>query len=77
MTKAFILFYILSGEPVFIKGFDLTTDCTAALVIIKNSAEPKEYALHRCLPREDFLFAVDLAHQRLFEIWKNEGGTNQ
>jgi hypothetical protein len=77
MTKAFILFYILSGEPVAIKDYDTLAECTTALAIIKSSAEAKEWALHKCLPREDFLFAVDLADQRLFEIWRRDGGVNQ
>jgi hypothetical protein len=72
--KAFILFYILSGEPVMINDYDTLTECTTALAVVKSSAENKEYALHRCLPREDFLFAIDLANQRLFEIWKREVG---
>jgi len=75
--KAFILFYILSGEPVMLKDFDTNAECTAALTNIKNSAENKEWALHRCLPREDFLFAIDLANQRLFEIWKRETDATQ
>jgi hypothetical protein len=74
MTKAFILFYILAGEPVMIKDYDTLEECTAALAIVKSSAEAKEWALHRCLKKEDFLSAVDLARLRLFEIWRREGG---
>jgi hypothetical protein len=73
MMKAWILIYILSGEPVMLADYATQTECTDVLSAVKLVSSNADAALHRCLARADYEAGLALAERREFLIWKHEG----
>jgi len=67
--KAYVLFFLLSGDPVMLKDYDTLIDCNAALASAKLSLSTADAVLHRCASQADFKFGVELARQRAFEAF--------
>jgi len=70
--KAWLLIYILEGDPVMLADYATEIECTTILVSVRAASTTVEGNVHRCLKRTDYETALAIADRRNYEIWKLE-----